>query len=410
MVKLASQMRSGHQADKIKTVLSVYIHVPFCVRRCLYCDFITYAGQQAWLPAYVEAAIKEVHLLGSSRAKTDEPAQTVYFGGGTPSLLSIGQVKALLTAVERSFLLAENAEITLEANPGTLTLDYLRELRATGVNRLSLGVQSFSDAELAQLGRIHTREEALQSILWAKQAGFENLSLDLIFGLPKQSLKAWEYNLQEAIKIHPEHLSLYNLIVEDGTPLAKQIANGEIPAPDDDVAADMYELTMDFLTSAGYEQYEISSWATSPEFESRHNKAYWQMTPYLGVGAAAAGFAENVRTLNTPSISEYVQRISTQQSALPYPRSAANRESNEVDDFTQMQESMMLGLRLTREGVSNAAFRARYGQDISAAFPEEVHRLLAKGLVEWVDFPDGLHVRLTRRGKMLGNQAFMEFV
>jgi len=380
------------------------------VRRCLYCDFITYAGQQAWLPAYIEAAIKEVHLLGSSRAKTDEPAQTVYFGGGTPSLLSIEQVEALLAAVDLSFGLMENAEITLEANPGTLTLDYLRELRATGVNRLSLGVQSFSDAELAQLGRIHTREEALQSILWAKQAGFENLSLDLIFGLPKQSLKAWEYNLQEAIKIHPEHLSLYNLIVEDGTPLAKQIANGEIPAPDDDVAADMYELTMDFLTSAGYEQYEISSWATSPEFESRHNKAYWQMTPYLGVGAAAAGFAENVRTLNTPSIPEYVQRISTQRSALPYPRSAANREYTEVDGFTLMQESMMLGLRLTREGVSNAAFRARYGQDISAAFPEEVHRLLAKGLVEWVDFPDGLHVRLTRRGKMLGNQAFMEFV
>ena len=403
-------MRSGHQADKIKTVLSVYIHVPFCVRRCLYCAFITYAGQQAWLPAYVEAAIKEVHWLGSSRGELNEPAQTVYFGGGTPSLLSIEQVKALLTAVDLSFGLMENAEITLEANPGTLTLDYLRELRATGVNRLSLGVQSFSDAELAQLGRIHTREEALESILWAKQAGFENLSLDLIFGLPKQSLKAWEYNLQEAIKIHPEHLSLYNLIVEDGTPLAKQIANGEIPAPDDDVAADMYELTMDFLTSAGYEQYEISSWATSPEFESRHNKAYWQMTPYLGVGAAAAGFAENARTLNTPSISEYVQRISTQQSALPYPRSAANIEYTEVDGFTQMQESMMLGLRLTREGISNAAFRARYGQDISAAFPEEVHRLLAKGLVEWVDFPDGLHVRLTRRGKMLGNQAFMEFV
>ncbi len=391
-------------------MLSVYIHVPFCVRRCLYCDFITYAGQQAWLPAYVEAAIKETHWLGSSTGKTDEPAQTVYFGGGTPSLLSIRQVEALLAAVDLSFGLMENAEITLEANPGTLTLDYLRELRASGVNRLSLGVQSFSDAELAQLGRIHTREEALQSILWAKQAGFENLSLDLIFGLPKQSLKAWEYNLQEAIKIHPEHLSLYNLIVEDGTPLAKQIANGEIPAPDDDVAADMYELTMDFLTSAGYEQYEISSWATSPEFESRHNKAYWQMTPYLGVGAAAAGFAENVRTLNTPSIPEYVQRISTQRSALPYPRSAANREYTEVDGFTLMQESMMLGLRLTREGVSNAAFRARYGQDISAAFPEEVHRLLAKGLVEWVDFPDGLHVRLTRRGKMLGNQAFMEFV
>ena len=391
-------------------MLSVYIHVPFCVRRCLYCDFITYAGQQAWLPAYVEAAIKEIHWLGSSTGKTDEPAQTVYFGGGTPSLLSIGQVEALLAAVDLSFGLMENAEITLEANPGTLTLDYLRELRASGVNRLSLGVQSFSDAELAQLGRIHTCEEAVESIHWARQAGFENLSLDLIFGLPNQSLRAWENNLREVIRIHPEHLSLYNLIVEDGTPLAEQIANKEIPAPDDDVAADMYELTMDFLASAGYEQYEISNWATSPEFESRHNKAYWQMTPYLGIGAAAAGFAENVRTLNTPSIPEYVQRISTQRSALPYPRSAANREYTEVDGFTLMQESMMLGLRLTREGISNAAFRARYGQEISAAFPEEVHRLLAKGLVEWVDFPDGPHVRLTRRGKMLGNQAFMEFV
>ncbi|HOF24630.1 MAG TPA: radical SAM family heme chaperone HemW, partial [Anaerolineaceae bacterium] len=294
------------------------------MRRCLYCDFITYAGQQAWLPAYVEAAIKEIHWLGSSRAKTNEPAQTVYFGGGTPSLLSIGQVEALLAAVDLSFGLMENAEITLEANPGTLTLDYLRELRASGVNRLSLGVQSFFDKELAQLGRIHTCEEALESIHWARQAGFENLSLDLIFGLPNQSLRAWENNLREVIRIHPEHLSLYNLIVEDGTPLAEQIANKEIPAPDDDAAADMYELTMDFLASAGYEQYEISSWATSPEFESRHNKAYWQMTPYLGIGAAAAGFAENVRTLNIPRISEYVRRISDQESTLPFPLSEAN--------------------------------------------------------------------------------------
>jgi len=388
----------------------VYIHVPFCVRRCLYCDFITYAGQQAWLPAYVEAAIKEIHWLGSSTGKTDEPAQTVYFGGGTPSLLSIEQVKALLTAVDLSFGLMENAEITLEANPGTLTLDYLRELRATGVNRLSLGVQSFSDAELAQLGRIHTRDEALESILWAKQAGFENLSLDLIFGLPNQSLRAWEYNLREVIRIHPEHLSLYNLIVEDGTPLAEQIAKREIAAPDDDVAADMYELTMDFLKSAGYEQYEISSWATSPEFESRHNKAYWQISPYLGVGAAAAGFAENVRTLNTPSILEYIRRISGQQSALPFPFSAANDEHNTVTTITQMQETLMLGLRLTREGVSQAEFQSRFGQEMTQVFPQEIARLLTKGLVEWVNFADGQHLRLTRRGRMLGNQAFMEFV
>jgi oxygen-independent coproporphyrinogen-3 oxidase len=388
----------------------VYIHVPFCVRRCLYCDFITYAGQQAWLPAYVEAAIKEIHWLGSSTGKTDEPAQTVYFGGGTPSLLSVAQVKAILAAVESSFGLADNAEVTLEANPGTLTLDYLRELRVSGVNRLSLGVQSFFDAELAQLGRIHTREEALECILRARVAGFKNLSLDLIFGLPGQSLAAWQQNLQKIVAIHPEHLSLYNLIVEEGTPLAQKIAKGEIPAPDEDLAADMYELTMDFLTSAGYEQYEISSWATSPEFESRHNKAYWQMTPYLGVGAAAAGFAKNVRTLNTPSILEYIRRISGQQSALPFPFSAANDEHNTVTTFTQMQETLMLGLRLTREGVSQAEFQSRFGQEMTQVFPQEIARLLPKGLVEWVNFADGQHLRLTRRGRMLGNQAFMEFV
>ncbi|HOV30827.1 MAG TPA: radical SAM family heme chaperone HemW [Anaerolineaceae bacterium] len=391
-------------------MLSIYVHVPFCVRRCLYCDFITYAGMQTWLPAYVEAAIKEIHWLGKSRGEIKEPAQTVYFGGGTPSLLSIGQVKALLAAVEMSFGLAENAEITLEANPGTLTFTYLQELRTIGVNRLSLGVQSFSDAELAQLGRIHTRAEALESILWAKQAGFENLSLDLIFGLPKQGIKAWECNLQEAIKIHPEHLSLYNLIVEEGTPFADQISKGEMPAPDEDIAADMYELTMDVLASAGYEQYEISSCAASPEFESRHNKAYWQMTPFIGVGVAAAGFAENFRTLNTPTIPEYIRRVSNQESTLPFPLSEANTERNNVESFTQMQETMMLGLRLTREGVSQAEFYRRFGQEMMQVFSQEITRLLDKGLVEWVILADGQHLRLTRRGRMLGNQAFMEFV
>ena len=365
---------------------------------------------QTWLPAYVEAAIKEIHWLGKSRGEINEPAQTVYFGGGTPSLLSIGQVKALLAAVNSSFGLTEDAEITLEANPGTLTFNYLQELRAIGVNRLSLGIQSFSDAELKQLGRIHTRAEALESILWAKQAGFENLSLDLIFGLPKQGIKAWEYNLQEAIKIHPEHLSLYNLIVEEGTPLAEYISKGEIPAPDEDIAADMYELTMDVLASTGYEQYEISSWAASPEFESRHNKAYWQMTSYIGVGAAAAGFAENVRTLNTLTIPDYIRKISDQESTLPFPFSEANTERNIVENFTQMQETMMLGLRLTREGISQAEFYRRFGQEMMQIFPQEITRLLDKSLVEWVKLADGQHLRLTRRGRMLGKQAFMEFV
>jgi len=319
-------------------MLSIYIHIPFCLRRCNYCDFITYAGMQDWLPSYCEALQKEIDWFGKTQEKFSELAQTVYFGGGTPSLLSVSQVEAVLERIQTTFGIAADAEITLEANPGTISLEYLRDLRRLGINRLSLGIQSFSDAELTHLGRIHNREEAQESIRKARQAGFDNLSLDLIFGLPGQSLETWQQNLEEAISFKSEHLSLYNLIVEQGTPLEAQIEQKEVQPPDEDTAADMYEFTMEYLARKGYEQYEISSWAASPQMESRHNKAYWKMTPYLGFGAGAASFAAGKRTQNTSSIPVYIQRISEQKLALPFPLSAANSERNEIDRFTQMQE------------------------------------------------------------------------
>lgn len=391
-------------------MFSVYIHVPFCARRCQYCDFITYAGMLDLFPAYVNAAAGELSRLGIAAGKGAAPADTVYFGGGTPSLMNARQVGFLLDATSRAFGIEPGAEISLEANPGTLNLEKLEGFRAGGVNRLSLGIQSFSEAELALLGRSHSRLEAEESIRWARQAGFEQISLDLIFGLPGQSLDAWRKTLREALQYYPQHLSVYSLIVEEGTPLEKQIANGRLPKPDDDQAADMYELTQQLLAEAGYTQYEISNWALNEGCESRHNKAYWKTTPYLGIGAGAHSFARAWRTENVPGIAEYCARIANWSEDLTFPLSAANSQRTELDLRTQMQECMLLGLRLTREGVSLAEFSRRFGLDAREVFAVEIRRLQQRQLIEFAQFPDGPHIRLTRKGIIVGNQAFMEFV
>ncbi len=391
-------------------MFSIYFHVPFCLRRCHYCDFITYAGQLDFLPGYVDAAVQEIRQLGLAAGNTAAAADTVYFGGGTPSLMDSRMVGRLLEEVSRAFGIAPSAEISLEANPGTLNPQKLNALRAVGVNRLSLGVQSFSDSELALLGRIHSRQQAEESIHWAREAGFDRLSLDLILGLPGQTLEAWQETLQTALSFMPEHLSVYSLIVEEGTPLEKQIASGALPEPDDDLAADMYELTRDLLARAGYTQYEISSWALGEHCESRHNKAYWKTTPYLGIGAAAHSFAGGYRTENVPGIQDYIKRVQNWESGLAFPFSPANLNRAKVEPYTQMQESVLLGLRLTREGVTLSEFARRFGQDARQVFAAEIKRLQEKQLVEFAQFPDGEHLRLTQRGVLVGNQAFMEFV
>lgn len=391
-------------------MFSVYIHVPFCARRCYYCDFITYAGQLNLLPIYTDAAQKEIRLLGQVASGAVLPTETVYFGGGTPSLMEPTMVETLLGEIEGAFGLTKHAEISLEANPGTLSPQRLRDFHTAGVTRLSLGVQSFSDAELALLGRIHTRQEAEKCIAWARAAGFDNLNLDLIFGLPGQTLEAWRQTLQRAVQFRPEHLSVYSLIVEEGTLLHQQISNRKLPEPDDDLAGDMYDLARDLLSGAGYKQYEISNWAVADEFESRHNKAYWKTTPYLGIGAAAHSYANTYRTENVPGILDYCERIQEWGQSREFPFSAANQQRSLLDQRTRMQEFMLLGLRLTYEGVSLSEFSGRFAQDALQVFAVEIKRLEQKGLVEFSEFPDGRHLRLTQRGVILGNQAFMEFV
>jgi oxygen-independent coproporphyrinogen III oxidase len=384
---------------------SLYFHIPFCVHRCAYCDFNTYAGQERMVPAYVEALCREIRQVAGSAAGRMK-VHTVYFGGGTPSLLSASQFESILRSVDDYFDLTSNAEVCLEANPGTVSLEGLRDLRKLGFNRLSLGVQSAHSEELHQLERIHDYFDVIDAVKWARQAGIANLNLDLIYGLPGQPLERWQETVNLILGLQPEHLSLYALTIEPGTPFGRWVGNGRLPLPEPDVAADMLEWASDRLAQAGYGQYEISNWA-KPGFQCRHNLQYWRGQPYLGFGAGAHGYAAGMRYSNALRIKTYIDHF---QEMFPrtFPLSSAAVDSHHVSPRVEMQETMMTGLRLTDEGVSNRSFRARFGRGLMEAFGNEIDDLVRLGLLEWEEANET--IRLTRRGRQVGNQAFLRFV
>ncbi|MBN2256677.1 MAG: radical SAM family heme chaperone HemW [Anaerolineaceae bacterium] len=391
-------------------VHGVYLHFPFCVKRCLYCDFNTTTGTLEYLPEYVNAICQEIDLVASSLSFPLK-IHTIYLGGGTPSLLSVYQIDQVLTRMRLSFDLARETEITLEANPGTVSFNYLFGLHQLGVNRLSLGIQSAVPAELTLMGRIHTVEEARQSIQDARMAGFDNFNLDFIYGLPGQTKANWQQSLDFAIENAPEHLSLYALTLDDHTPMARQIADGILKTPDDDMAADFYEMAMDQVAKAGYQQYEISNWATICGDTSRvcmHNMQYWHNQPYLGFGSGSHGYSQGVRTVNVVPLEEYIKRVRSDQKQV-FPLSPANEIRNEIGETTRMQEAMMLGLRLTDEGIARSHYILLYQQDYYEIFHKEIDRLLGLGLLEWVE-DNQERIRLTRKARLLGNQVFMNFV
>jgi len=471
--------------------LSLYFHIPFCTHRCAYCDFNTYAGQERLIPAYVEALCREVEFVGSrlpslpgggargegSRGNPrpwDKTVHTIFFGGGTPSLLTPKQFEQILQTVRNHFDLYPSTssgtsgssgssetsgsfgtsgpsetskpsepysiELSLEANPGTVTLDSLRGLRRAGFNRISFGVQSFNPGELRQLERIHDPFDVLNAVGWARQAGFDNLNLDLIYGLPEQPMTYWQTNVKHAVELNPEHLSLYALTIEHGTPYGRWAAHGLLPLPDPDLAADMYEWASEYLEGQGYEQYEISNWAR-PGFQCRHNLQYWRNLPYLGFGAGAHGCANGMRISDVVRIKTYIERLSPKPLSLnpspshspnpvspsplsraplispsSFPLSPATVTQTRLTSYVEMQETMMLGLRLTQEGISETAFLQRFGQDLMAVFGKEIDDLLGLGLLEW-DRMETSEVsktseviRLTPRGRLLGNQVFLRFV
>ncbi len=383
---------------------SLYIHIPFCRSRCSYCDFNTYAGQEGLIGRYVEALKEELRRVAGAAPRA-LPVHTVYFGGGTPSLLAAKQVAEVLETVARRFSLAAGAEISLEANPGTVSPRWLREIRAAGVNRLSLGMQSAHPADLRLLERDHDFFAVVEAVKAARSAGFRNLNLDLIFGIPHQTMERWQQTLNLALGLEPEHLSLYALTLEHGTPLAHWVGRGLLPAPDADLAADMYEWADARLASAGFRQYEISNWAKEG-FACRHNLQYWRSEPYLGFGAGAHGYAEHIRAVNVLTPAAYIRRMERADREYEFPRSPANVQARRLSPREEMEEFMMMGLRLTEEGVSAEKFAARFGVSLENAFGEPIARLVGLGLLERV----GDRLRLTRRARLLGNVVFREFV
>ena len=406
---------------------SLYLHIPFCLHRCAYCDFNTYAGKESLIPTYVEALCHEIRCIAGS-APERLPVHTIFFGGGTPSLLTPSQFEPIIHTITDLFdlpapaLWGSDMETSLEANPGTVSLDSLRGLRRLGFNRISFGVQSFHADELRHLERIHDPWDVLEAVRWVRQAGFENLNFDLIYGLPEQTLARWQDSLQRAVDLAPQHLSLYALTIEHGTPFGRWAARGLLPMPDPDLAADMYEWASDFLEGQGYEQYEISNWS-KPGFQCLHNLQYWRNQPYLGFGAGAHGCANGLRIANVLRIKTYIKRVCQPHPVPPspelaFPFSPATVTQSRLTPYVEMQETMLVGLRLTNEGVSPQAFHTRFGKDLMDVFSQEIDELVLLGLLEWVLSPlpkgDGQgvrkNIRLTRRGRLLGNQVFMRFV
>ena len=379
----------------------IYIHIPFCAHICPYCDFNTYAGQSERIPGYVEAIAHETRQWES--LFFGRTAGSIFVGGGTPSLLTPDQVRELLVVCRTSFDIQPGVEITIEANPNNLDERYCSGLLAAGVNRLSIGAQTLDRRGLRVLGRLHEADQVASAMRAARDAGFDNLSLDLIYGWPGQTIEKWRSDLSRVLAgdiggSPPEHLSLYGLIVEPGTPMAEAVHRGILSAVDDDAAADFYELAVEMLAEAGWLHYEIANWAHSPETTSRHNAIYWRNGDYAGVGAGAYGHVAGRRTMNQPSPKRYITLLDQGDSPV------TNVES--IEPRTAMGETMMLGLRLLQDGVSRAAFEARHGISIEQQFGAQMIRLTSLGLL----VADDRRVRLSPRGVLLANTVCAEFV
>mgnify|MGYP001483032505 CR=1 FL=1 len=414
----ASTQRATSVVRDAQQTVSLYLHIPFCHAKCHYCDFNSYAGMLGLREAYVAALCDEIALAGRrARLPDGDPrrCRTIFFGGGTPSLLTDAQVQMILTAARAAFAVDADAEITLEANPGTLEYGHLDRLRVVGVNRLSMGAQSFDADLLRWMGRIHSPEEIETAFRAARTAGFTSVNLDFIYALPGQSLATWRETLERALALRPEHLSLYSLIVEEGTPLFTWVRQGRVRPADEDVAADMYELAEQRLALAGYQHYELSNWAL-PGHACQHNLTYWHNLPYIGLGAGAHRSYANHRFMDARPIRDYIQRVkvSVAQDQGSEPATGGEElllpagavvEDEAIAPELAMAETAMLALRLD-EGLSLDGFRARYGRDFDAVFSGRLARVTAAGLLERNEATDGWWLRLTARGRLLGNEVF----
>jgi oxygen-independent coproporphyrinogen III oxidase len=374
--------------------IGLYLHIPYCLHKCGYCDFNSHNINEAEMESYVRALLNEMEQ--AAKDARNRRVDTIFFGGGTPTTLPFADLARILEACRQQFQVDPEAEITCEANPATIPQTDLAQLRESGFNRLSIGVQSFDPDELKRLERVHSVDEIYLTVERARQAGFDNLSLDLMFGLPGQTVERWRDNLQKAIDLEPDHISAYNLTIEPDTVFYKQQSQGQLKMPPDDFQRELFEITIDTLTGAGYEHYEISNYA-QPGKQSRHNLNYWVDGEYIGLGAGASSFFNGDRFKNTNLPARYITQINKSKTAV---------ESRETPDRRQrMGEAVMLGLRLS-QGLNLTTFEQQFGISFQDAFGDTVTRLEGMGLIE-------LHndrAALTREGLFLADSVIIEFI
>jgi oxygen-independent coproporphyrinogen-3 oxidase len=384
----------------------IYIHIPFCERKCTYCNFNTtdFSGELA--ARYIPAVVREIAYWGEFLAGTDTgnvEVDSIFIGGGTPSIVESLQLARLVTACRESFDVDADSEVTIEINPASFSRAKVDGWLSSGINRASVGVQSFIDRELVSLSRTHTAADARRTLELLREAGFNNISIDLIAGLPEQTLEDWEFNLSEALAIGPEHLSLYLLEVKDGTQLYGQIKRGLRPRPDDDLTAEMYRMICEATRKAGYDHYEISNFARVSQGEqvsslrSKHNLKYWTGAPFYGVGCGAHSYDGRSRWVNALQTESYIEGIASSGHAIA--------ERLELSEKDRAAEALFMGLRL-KEGISLDEFHSEYGVDVLERFSTDLPRLTDAGLIE----TNGGRLTLTAAGRLLSNEVFVSFV
>ena len=403
----------------MKRELELYIHIPFCMKKCAYCDFLSGPAPRETIDRYVTALVAEIRQY--QKLAENYRVTTIFFGGGTPSILSGGQMKEVFDALRDVFEIQADAEITMEANPGTVTKENLQAYRACGINRISFGLQSVDDKELKLLGRVHTMRQFEESYDLARKAGFQNINVDLISAIPGQTVASWEHTLDTVIRMNPEHISAYSLIIEEGTPFyeiygenakeeqdsrcekcladdGKQMDIGKnFPKlPDEEAERCMYELTAEKLEAAGYLQYEVSNYA-KPGYACRHNKGYWQRVEYLGIGTGAASLIENERYQHISDTDLYIRANGKLDQI--------EEEKEKLDWNAQVEETMFLGLRM-KEGVNKQKFRERYHREIQEVYGEVLEKLKEEGLLR----EEEERICLTKRGNDLSNYVLAQFL
>ncbi len=372
----------------------LYVHIPYCDTKCAYCDFYSITRQDS-RAGFIPSLIDEIHRYGRE-PYTAQAFDTIYFGGGTPSLLHPAELEQILEALHQTFPVHTDCEITVEANPGTIGPEKLKAFKALGVNRLSMGVQSFDDMDLKTLGRIHSARQAIQSFDDARRAGFENISLDLIFALPGQTLERWQKNLRRILSLAPEHISAYNLIYEEGTLFHRWREEGKIKPAPGALEQKLYETTIGTLQEAGFVLYEVSNFARGERYYSRHNSKYWDHTPYLGFGPSAHSYWPEQRWSNIRSATGYNRKMAAGESVV--------RFKEQLDDETRMFETVMLGLR-TREGIDLTRFAGRFRSGFDTLFSQQTEELIRGGFARF----EKDHFRLTAKGLMICDEIIPHF-